>query len=419
MSNIKFNQKSNRFFGYSLLILLNTLILSFNFRNNWPLIQKTGLHAPGYADMKSVLLAAGCSRNGYFPWENLAGDCVAYWYGNVILILSQIIHFSTSWTEPISEFLIVIALLGLISILSSLNSHIKYFLFATLIIWSPPVHLLFERGNLDIAMFLLVLAAAYFASKKLFFSSMLVLTVATLMKFYTLPLMWIVAYLSRRSQYFVAYFLITLLVTFDVVIEYARLTNFNMAISYDGIAQFGASELELYFDLIGIELPEVFWLVFVNLFTIAAAFLLVILRSRGRFKELVVKKNELSYRSAVAIFSVAIFLFCFISGKNYDYRLIFLVSFILTVDEIIVLPNKYLIAWKGFGIAMLWFTFFMYSFTNIIPGYLIVLFQLIGDVLIVVFASIVVALILETIISWYSKNKKNKLRAFKFLNLYN
>ena len=401
MSILKVFRKNHQYKGYVLSLILSIGFLIFNFENDWPLIQKTGLHAPGYADLYSVLLATTCSSSGYFPWQNLAGDCQVYWYGNIILVLSQFIHFSTSWTPSIATVLISATLIGLLSILSPQKKQITYLIFTTLVIWSPSIHLLFERANLDTAMFLLVLISAYFASRKLYFSSILILAMATLMKFYTLPLLWIVVYLSRKSSLFTVYFLTTLLVTFDVVIEYARLTNFNMSLTFDGIAQFGASELDLYFGLIGIKLPELFWLLLGNLLTLAGALLIVALRSRGKFLQVLVKKNRLNFRGTVALFSAIVFLFCYASGKNYDYRLIFMVSFIITAEELIKLSSKFLIAWRVYAIAMLWFNFVMYSLTNVIPGYVIVLIQLFGDMLIGVFASILVALLLETLISWY------------------
>jgi hypothetical protein len=268
-----------------------------------------------------------CSVNVGFPhifsvYSQIDSTCPGFNYGTTLLILLSI--FPIAW----ETYIVAAITVGLIAVFA-----LGYFLasayrltfwqkaLVSLAFFSPGTYLLFERGNLDLVIFLLIVLAAALLGKGGFLSGFFVIIFATLLKFYTLPLVLLVALLSKNSRERFITTVFTLLTFTWVLIDFNR----GPGLPEYGTVQFGYPVLGHYFEWLNISvqpLPTLIgflapWLVWV---------LLVLLERRaGKGFQTTLTQSISNLQNDYAFLLTAV-AFCamFFVGLSFDYRLIFL-----------------------------------------------------------------------------------------------
>jgi hypothetical protein len=268
-----------------------------------------------------------CSVNVGFPhifsvYSQIDSTCPGFNYGTTLLILLSI--FPIAW----ETYIVAAITIGLIAVFA-----LGYFLasayrltfwqkaLVSLAFFSPGTYLLFERGNLDLVIFLLIVLAAALLGKGGFLSGFFVIIFATLLKFYTLPLVLLVALLSKNSRERFVTTVFTLLTFTWVLIDFNR----GPGLPEYGTVQFGYPVLGHYFEWLNISvqpLPTLIgffapWLVWV---------LLVLLERRaGKGFQTTLTQSISNLQNDYAFLLTAV-AFCamFFVGLSFDYRLIFL-----------------------------------------------------------------------------------------------
>jgi hypothetical protein len=195
---VNVNIKNNRF-QHALRIALLTFvffaILIFEYSKGWLFLGKTKID---FGDLAYIVnCGQGLNIDKSFFSNN---GCSAYMYGSINLRIVEVLNLKDS--SIIAGGFVFFFFTSLI--FSVVNNHLfgKHILlgtFGTLIFFSPPIELILERANLDALIFILVIASALlFANKKIVFSIFL-LAICSLMKFYTLPLLILVSFISASS----------------------------------------------------------------------------------------------------------------------------------------------------------------------------------------------------------------------------
>lgn len=271
--------------------------------------------------------STNCSVNVAFPhlfsvFSQIDSTCPEFSYGATLLILLSI--FPIAW----ENYIVAAITVGLIAVFA-----LGYFLtsayrlsfwqkvLVSLAFFSPGTYLLFERGNLDLFIFLLIVLAAALLGNGRFLSGFFVIIFVTLLKFYTLPLVLLVALLSKNSRERFITTIFTLLTFTWVLIDFNR----GPGLPEYGTVQFGYPVLGHYFDWLGISiqpLPSLIgflapWLVW--------ALLVLLERRAGKGFEPVMTQSISNLQDDYAFLLTAV-VFCamFFVGLSFDYRLIFL-----------------------------------------------------------------------------------------------
>ncbi len=200
-----------------------------------------------------------------------------------------------------------------------------------LVIFSPPVLLLAERGNFDIVMFALIGLAGFLFSKNAQIWALMPLALATLLKFYSLPVFLLFYLLGENRKQKLTTCLVGIVVSIQVAYDLQIIkTSFPSGFSW----KFGASIWTRYFTQLGVSDPgEV-----VNNISGLAILLLVVLVTSLLLKnrKMFATSFDNGHRTKRLLFYVFLIthISCFMLGMSFDYRLIFLaIASIIYLDS--------------------------------------------------------------------------------------
>jgi hypothetical protein len=193
--------------------------------------------------------------------------------------------------------------------------------FIILIVLSPPVLLLAERGNFDILMFALIGSAGLLFGRNLQIWALIPLALATLIKFYSLPLFLLFFLLNDNKKKKLTTFVLATSVSTRVFLDFELIqTTFPSGYSW----KFGASIWARYLTQLNVhDLGEL-----VNnlsglvILSLVVGFTLFILKKWMRVN---LPQDSGQQNKRILFYSFyATHLSCFMLGMNFDYRLIFL-----------------------------------------------------------------------------------------------
>jgi hypothetical protein len=313
----------------AILMLASTTYFLLNYFLKWPILAGTYLGAePKFLDLHQTFQQVECveaALNQEISFNQGAVEC-GYVY-------SRPLYFFVSWLDLQPQNLVLLGLilglllvwfLAIIAHIGSMTTSIQSTLVAALLICSPPIMLLFERANVDTVIFLLVIAAAFAVSRGYKFYSLVILVICTLIKFYTLPIVWILWALMekwKRATLLVPLLLVSLYVTSDLLrtaekSPYPTDAAFGNAI-LGKYLQSGASNRLIDF-FVGIATVVLCWVVLRKLATFNS------MMNRNIFSSF-----SLQIREACFWLFSAVFISCYLPTSNWDYRLVFLLGQIL------------------------------------------------------------------------------------------
>jgi hypothetical protein len=248
--------------------------------------------------------------------------CAGFNYGTMLLILLSIFPINGEFYVAAALTVGVLAVFVLGYFLA--NTYKMSFWQKVLVsfaFFSPGTYLLFERGNLDIVILLLIVTAGVLLGRGAFFSTYLFLVFATLLKFYALPVVIIVSLLANTLRQRVLTVVLSLLTFAWVIADLSR----GQILPVYGPVQFGYPVLDHYFGWLGLStqpLPSL-----IGFFAPLFVWALLVLSERRAGKGFQTKlTNSITNLQGDYAFLFTAIIFCamFFVGLSFDYRLIFL-----------------------------------------------------------------------------------------------
>jgi hypothetical protein len=315
----------------------------------------------------------------------------SYLYGSPLLDLINFIGVSPMNVNFVGELFLYINIMifTFISVRAYNKFGIKRILLCVLIFISPPFHYLIERGNFDTLIILMLLISCIFISRgKLIFGSIF-LGIASVIKFYTLPVLLIyLLYLkfskSKHLKFHLAIGIITGLIVFRDYLHIRGILGSGTG-GYGGT--FGLKSIALYAN----HLSTYFNTTLVFLVTILS-FILVIFVILFKFSLRKPRFHALDSFSYVIqlVFGLQIVI-CYLITINNDYRLsilgIFLSALLMRSPMNSGLERNILI----FGLIAMWLSY---------PSWIL---QVLGDISLV----IAIFLIINSILRSQFKSRVN------------
>ena len=232
-----------------------------HFLSNWELITFSGLRAPGYIDWYYVLrLPYLCPTEKSSDWsalfgEGLGDECPLAIYGYPLLLVTTSlseIFFLPSILEPSAIFLgILFTVVFALLLKNSVSGSKRKIVLVSLAVFSPPLILLFERVNYDLVMALILIFASWAYVKSRFVLAIVLVFITAVTKFYTLPLLWILAIWVPSVRLRVFALSLAGLASFFVIRDLSSIEGIPIAGSY----QFGVTVSGHYLKLAGLPAP--------------------------------------------------------------------------------------------------------------------------------------------------------------------
>ena len=272
-----------------------------------------------FIDSQQILQWSECYElQGNSVFES-HGECSGYIYGSTLLRILSFLNFSTTASQVVGYFLMMILALAISYKMNSFDNY-RADPFIILIVLSPPILLLAERANFDILILALVMLAALLFGRNYHFCALLPLALATLLKFYTLPLFLIFFLLNNSKRRKLTTFLITALVTSRVFFDLELIkSSWPTGFSW----KFGVSIWTRYLTQLNISDPGELMnnLSGLLIFFVIFALTIVVLK-----KMKVSTSPEQRGSKHDRVFFYMLFgahLTCFSLGMSFDYRLVF------------------------------------------------------------------------------------------------
>jgi hypothetical protein len=273
----------------------------------------------GFGDFLYILERADCLPMPIIELysERTTDDCTGYIYGSFLVRLFNTLGVG-EWALALFgyTFIIVVTCLYIYAIL--IKSRSLQSLFYISLLFSPPIVLLYERANLDALVFILVTLYAFFMTRKSYSSAFIVAALASLFKFYTLPLLiWpiIRARQNKRLLLLALFFAVSA----QIYIDTTRISQ----LPWDARNMFGNVVWGEYFLYLfkGSETHANFFLATaLGLFLLFSIWLLV--RRNTELFHFWTYSNTYDKNFFIVYFSI--YMICYFTGLSVDYRLIFL-----------------------------------------------------------------------------------------------
>lgn len=367
-------------------------------------MHSAGIHAHGFADMYSILKAASCSSFGIAPWENYQGPCGSFIYGNLLLAFLVALKLPLSATPIIAIIINYFVLVIIVQLSNPMRGGLNSSFILLAALFSPGLNLLFERGNIDAEIFIMVILAIFAMVRGKRTLAFILIALSALLKFYTLPLIWLMYLLSRSKKS--SHLLISIGTSIWVILEVMRIGHF----AEPDVVQFGASIYGVYARYVGINLPSIYWVILGNLLT---GIIVAVALSKKAKKYLQIEIEDIvpNVRMYVYIFCSIIFLICFAIGNNYDYRLIFFAGVALTFDSIFILRSKQKIVLLVIFTLGLLCSSLVFGKTLVQMGFkgIAAAIQLIGDLSLTIAAALVIYSLLQILMQRNHGGRKSWL----------
>ena len=289
-----------------------------------------------YADLASVLNAARCyERIGDSVYSTI--ETCGFQYGIFLLRFIQLFNLDSVNLELLGGILVFSAFLILLGIaIYSVNTS-RQATTAFFLTTSPGPWLLFERGNFDLLIIVLVALGTLFLNSRFSYLTVFFITLSALMKFYTLPLLLLYIVIEKRPYLRVVAAAAIALVTPIVLYDISRAPSFpNPTFVAFGLPSPGLwlNFFAWRFDL-PIELGGPLLYVIGSLVFFTGVYLIYFSPLRHKFSSRFLPSPTVSpFGRNVFLVSSGLYLSCFLAGMNYDYRLYFLIVSLLLLNQI-------------------------------------------------------------------------------------
>jgi hypothetical protein len=307
--------------AYLVFILLNWF-------SDWLILRISDLHlVPNFNDLRLVLASSDCASGfGYFTFsENISKAC-NYNYGFSLIRFFHVFGIKFDHANVIGFLFLtlMISILVLIHLKLGARSVFENAIIF-LILMSPISAFLIERANFDILIFAFVVVGSLLISGSKTNLGLLAIFIASLIKFYTLPLLFLV-FLFKSSLFNRLFGLFLFLLGTSVAVHDIRLIQAGLSFPRNCSASFGNPVLFVCFREAGIDIPNQIQNVLGIFLFIIVSLILFNLNFKETYSFKIYRRISLIGRKCDVLFISTgfTFLICFFSSVNVDYRLIFL-----------------------------------------------------------------------------------------------
>lgn len=277
-----------------------------------------------FGDLKYVLACGGF----HFP-NPPTTSCDYYIYGQFLLKFLQQTEILHPYGELVATIIVLVSLVAVAVMMTEIRKPAGW-TFVFLIVLSPPIALLIQRGNIDVLMFFLVWVSLNLLSRGHQTLAIAAVVIATLIKIYTLPLVVLYSIISLTKRFSISklFYLsgICLFSTWSALADIASLSW----LPADARNSFGLPIWGEYLNYLirGPGSQGSRWISNVAGLVILLFLTFVTSRSKvgGAVRSLNLTRNQTIW--------ILNFLFVFSAGISIDYRLIFLVPCLLPLIQL-------------------------------------------------------------------------------------
>lgn len=309
--------------------LVATLYFLIQYLSSWVFL---GMNEINFGDLGFVV---ECGQNNQNFEYYSQGHCSDYMYGTFLLKIIELSNLPVD-AVPYIGFFFIFSISFIFSWLTfnfKRNVLVVFAGFSCLI--APPTELILQRANLDILMYLLVFLSALLMAYRQYVFALSALTLTTLIKFYTFPVLFMLSVLfynliSRKklSQlYLLPIFIYTIYEIYKVPYFPAGAQNyfgsqiFGEYIWFVIYGPFSSGNI-LVSSLIGFVL------------FIICLYIFVILQKKYHFLPQIKTNGCNSILVSIFLLNFLTFFSCYFAGLNIDYRLIFITTSFLAFVNI-------------------------------------------------------------------------------------
>ena len=279
-----------------------------------------------FIDISQILAFSDCNKElGLKIYESGIGPCHNYLYGRFLIQSLNFLNIGIEFTRIFGIIFLLILSICL-SLVLPWQGRQKT-IYSILVLLSPPFLLLAERGNFDILMIAGLFLASFFISRKKYIASALVIFALSLIKFYTVPLLLVLAVLSRNLW---SRFISLLLFVLASVAILRDLRLIGNGFPHGSGAEFGAQIWYEYFlEWSPMSFPSTYGkLICLILFFILCVFFLIMTKNESLPKFLDFDLESRKFSDVLNFLFAVTLVVCFIFGMNFDYRLALLIPLI-------------------------------------------------------------------------------------------
>lgn len=170
---------------------------------SWPLLKWSDTKGPNnFGDLLIIIDAANCTDSvNLYNRLNQGEDC-EFIYGSFLLRIIYFFRLQNINPDLIGFALIFLSIFAyfLVLFIFSKSPSNRFLIWSVFLFCSPPIMLLFERGNIDSIIFILMVFASIAITKSNLILGFFLIAVSALVKFYTFPLLILLLILSRKNQ---------------------------------------------------------------------------------------------------------------------------------------------------------------------------------------------------------------------------
>jgi len=316
------------------LVLQSTLAfvsLSFLQLTTWIPLRFWGAWGGGnFLDTWQILRYGKCYETvGLSVYENSGTNCSNYLYGRTLLQLLSFLRIDVSQTQFIGYVFLFLLAVGL-SMVFPIKSQ-KDCLTFVLVLLSPPIMLLADRGNFDILIFFILILVAKSVERKNIYFAYALLSFTVLLKYYTAPVFLLIIFYSRLSRERILG--VILLIT-TAWYSLRDITITEAQYPHGSEAQFGFTVWGEYLNKY--SSTQVNWIQKYAISAITFGLMLLVvsvISKRIQLQEINIHKEYKWQTVAFWIFLI-VSITCYFGGMNFDYRLIFFASTFLLANKV-------------------------------------------------------------------------------------
>lgn len=355
---------------------------------SWPGLRTSGVRGPAdFIDQKSILNSAKCFRRlgiDVYQQNVNTSNCGGFQYSIELLRFLNFSRLSSLSSYTLGNFFIIGTLLIFSLLFILIRSKGKSDnLVALIALTSPGIWLLFERGNYDSFIYIIVVLGLILIRSKFEEVGILLIAASVLMKFYTLPLLIIsTLILKRRSSRRIAFIMVIPLVMY-VFILIRKVTAFPST----WYVSFGLKSPGLYLELFIKEkisnsyLMNPMLAILIGFLLLAIMLkLLISIEAKPSFASYCGKAHDCANRIYFGL--LVVFLSCYFAGMNFDYRLIYPAT-LIGISSQVLNNNRFRSIMIVSGLLAVWLSTFSFG----LHGVPVLLIQFIGDFFLILFTA--------------------------------
>jgi hypothetical protein len=284
-----------------------------------------------FLDTWQILRYGKCYETvGLSVYEGTGTNCSNYLYGRTLLQLLSFLGIDVSLTQAFGYTFLLLLAIGL-SWIFPIESKRDCLLFA-LVVFSPPVMLLADRGNFDILIFFLLILIAKLVARGSISKAYILLSITVLLKYYTAPVFLLLILFSRQTKERV---LGAILLMSCVWLSLRDIAITEAQYPHGSDAQFGFSVWGEYLNKYSSTQVNQIQNYLISASVFGLISLILLISTRKNLSKAITLSTTSSWQMPAFWIFFTVSIACYFGGMNFDYRLIYFATVFLLTYKII------------------------------------------------------------------------------------